>query len=131
MCNNYRNICPSALLARFFTRILLDVAEEVLPESQCSFQWSRGMIDIIFYTWQLQKNACEHQQPLFILWDFQRAFNKVPCCGLYSVILDAHITSLTSSSCFMRTWYIFILPFLESTKTNFLKKNAFQIGKLR
>ena len=50
-CGNYRGISLLYVAGKIFARILLDrllqLAEEILPESQCGFRPSRGTIDIV------------------------------------------------------------------------------------
>ena len=82
-CGNYRGISLLCIAGKIFARILLDrllqLAEEILPESQCGFRPSRGTIDMIFCARQLQEKSREQQQPLMqIFWDLRKAFDKVP-----------------------------------------------------
>ena len=82
-CGNYRGISLLCIAGKIFTRILLDrllqLAEEILSESQCGFRPSRGTIDMIFCARQLQEKSREQQQPLMqIFWDLRKAFDKVP-----------------------------------------------------
>ena len=90
-CNNYRGISLLSTAGKIFARILLDrlleLAEEVLPESQCGFRPSRGTIDMVFCARQLQEKSLEQQQPaMFIFWDLKKAFDKVPRLALWAVL---------------------------------------------
>ena len=81
-CGNYRGISLLCIAGKIFARILLgrllQLAEEILPESQCGFR-PRGTIDMIFCARQLQEKSREQQQPLMqIFWDLRKAFDKVP-----------------------------------------------------
>ncbi|KAK4320385.1 hypothetical protein Pmani_008736 [Petrolisthes manimaculis] len=62
-CNNYHGIFLLSIASKIFARILLGhlltLTEDVLPESQCGFRPSRGTIDIIFCTQQLQEKSLE------------------------------------------------------------------------
>ena len=82
-CGNYHGISLLCIAGKIFARILLDrllqLAEEILPESQCGFRPSRGTIDMIFCARQLQEKSREQQQPLMqIFRDLRKAFDKVP-----------------------------------------------------
>ena len=79
---NYRRISLLCIAGKIFARILLDrllqLAEEILPESQCGFR-PRGTIDMIFCARQLQEKSREQQQLLMqIFWDLRKASDKVP-----------------------------------------------------
>ena len=81
-CCNYRGISLLCIAGKIFARILLDrllqLAEEILPESQCGFRPSRGTIDMIFCARKLQEKSREQQQPLMqIFWDLRKAFDQV------------------------------------------------------
>ena len=60
-CGNYLGISLLCIAGKIFARILLvrllQLAEEILPESQCGFRPSRGTIDMIFYATQLQEKV--------------------------------------------------------------------------
>ena len=82
-CGNYRGISLLCIAGKIFARILLDrllqLEEEILPESQCGIRPSRGTIDMIFCARQLQEKIREQQQPLMqIFCDLRKAFDKVP-----------------------------------------------------
>ena len=82
-CGNYREILFLCIAGKIFARILLDrllqLVEEILPESQYGFRPSRGTIDMIFCARQLQEKSREQQQPLMqIFLDLRKAFDKVP-----------------------------------------------------
>ena len=90
-CNNYRGISLLSIVGKIFALILLyrllELAEEVLPESQCGFRPARGTIDMIFCACQLQEKSLEQQQPaMFIFWDLKKAFDKVPRPALWAVL---------------------------------------------
>ena len=57
-CGNYRGISllsiPGKILAKMILNRLLNLSEEVLPESQCGFRAGRSTTDMIFTIWQLQ-----------------------------------------------------------------------------
>ena len=71
-CNNYRGISLLSIASKIFARILLDrlllLEEEVLPESQCGFQPSRGTIDMFVCACQLQEKSREQQKPAMIIF---------------------------------------------------------------
>ena len=56
VCDNWRGIAlldvAGKVLARLVKNRLREVAEEILPESQCGFWQSRGCTDMIFVVQQ-------------------------------------------------------------------------------
>lgn len=106
LCDNYRGISLLSVAGKIFARILLNrllvVAEEVLPESQCGFRPSRGTIDMIFCARQLQEKGREQRKPvMFIFWDLQKAFDKVPRPAMWATLsrfgCPEHFVSLIRS----------------------------------
>ncbi|XP_047486801.1 uncharacterized protein LOC125037644 [Penaeus chinensis] len=90
-CGNYRGISLLSIASKIFARILLNrlliVADEVLPESQCGFRPSRETTEMIFCARQIQEKCQEQQQPvMFIVWDFKKAFDKVPRPAMWAVL---------------------------------------------
>ena len=87
-CSNYRGFSLLSIASKIFARILnrfLEVAEEVLPESQSPT--FTGTTDMIFCARQLQEKSQEQQQPLiFIFWYLKKAFNKVPGPAIWAVL---------------------------------------------
>ncbi|XP_076046084.1 uncharacterized protein LOC143028190 [Oratosquilla oratoria] len=91
LCGNYRGISLLSIAGKIFARILLsrlqEMAERILPESQCGFRASRGTTDMIFCARQLQEKSREQQNPLFIFfYDMERAFNRVPRAAMWRVL---------------------------------------------
>ena len=64
MCDNWRGISLLDVVGKVAARILQgrlqELAEEVLPESQCGFRKRRGCSDMIFTVRQLIEKANEH-----------------------------------------------------------------------
>ena len=63
VCGNHRGISLFSIAGKIFARILLErlqtIAEEVLPQSQCSFRPARGTTDMIFCARFLQEKSRE------------------------------------------------------------------------
>ena len=58
---------------------LQELAEEVLPESQCGFRKGRGCSDMIFTVRQLIEKANEHKAKIFLVFIYLRkAYDSVP-----------------------------------------------------
>ncbi|XP_067839378.1 uncharacterized protein [Heptranchias perlo] len=91
-CRNYREISRLSATGKVIVGILLNrllpVAEEFLPESQCSFRPSRGTMDMIFSARQVQEKCREQHQPLYMaFFDLAKAFDSVNREGLWSILL--------------------------------------------
>ena len=90
-CNNYRGISLLSIIGKVYARVLLiclqKLAKHVYPESQCSFQAERSMVDMVFSLHQLQEKCREQQMPLYIAFiDLTKAFNLVSRDGLYKAL---------------------------------------------
>ena len=71
-CDNWRGISLFDVVGKVIARILQDrlqqLAEEELPESQCSFCKGRGCSDMILAALQLVEESWEHQSKTFFLF---------------------------------------------------------------
>ena len=82
-CGNSRGISllsvAGKVLAKIMlTRLLEQVVDLVLPESQCGFRRGRSTIDMIFVAWQLQEKCSEQHQDLYLAFvDLTKAFDTV------------------------------------------------------
>ncbi len=47
-------------------RLINNITESMLPESQCGFRKNRSTIDMIFTARKLQKKCCEQCQDMFM-----------------------------------------------------------------
>ena len=61
-CSNYRGITLLSIAGKVLARVLLNrlvptIAEEILPESQCSFRANRGTMDMVLVLCQLQEKC--------------------------------------------------------------------------
>ena len=69
------------------TRLLVHVADLVLPESQCGFRRGRSTIDMIFVAWQLQEKCREQHQDLYLAFvDLTKAFDTVNRDLLWNIL---------------------------------------------
>ena len=72
VCDNWRGIAlldvVGKVLARLVQNHLHEVAEEILPESQCGFRQSRGCIDMIFVVRQCIEKLYEHREKGFLIF---------------------------------------------------------------
>ncbi len=82
-CGNYRGISLLAVAGKVLARVLLirllsQVANVVLPESQCGFRQERGTTDMIFVARLLQEKCREQHQDLYIAFiDLTKAFDTI------------------------------------------------------
>ena len=87
-CDNYRGISLLSTAGKILARILLrrlleNVTENTLSESQCGFRPGRGTSDMIFVARQLQEKSREQNQPLYMIFlDLTKAFDTVNREGL-------------------------------------------------
>jgi len=83
------------VLARvMLRRLLIHVAETVLPESQCGFRRGRSTIDMIFVARLLQEKCREQHRRLFFAFiDLTKAFDTVNCDLLWKVLAKFGCTS--------------------------------------
>ena len=83
-CNNSRGIFLLSLGGKILARIMLsrlvkNISECILPESQCGFRKERGTIDMIFTLRQVQEKCVEQNTDLYIAFiDLTKAFDTVP-----------------------------------------------------
>ena len=82
-CDNWRGISLLDVVGKVAARILQgrlqELAEEVLPESQCGFRKGRGCSDMIFTVRQLIEKANEHKAKIFLVFiDLRKAYDSVP-----------------------------------------------------
>ena len=107
-CGNYRGISllstAGKILARLLQNRLSPVAEQILPESQCSFRPSRGTIEMIFAARQLQEKCIEQQKPLS--WPSSTCLkpstpSTVAAYGKSFLAMAARRSLSTSSDCSM------------------------------
>ena len=90
-CNNYCGISLLSVVGKVFSRVVLKrlqvLAEQVYPESQCSFRANRSTVDMIFSLRQLQEKCREQRQPLFIAFiALTKAFDLVSRDGLFKIL---------------------------------------------
>ena len=69
-CSNYRGITLLSIAGRILARtllyrVILMIAQENTPESQCEFRYNRGTIDMIFVLRQIQKKCREQNMGLY------------------------------------------------------------------
>ena len=79
-CDNWRGISLLDVVGKVAARILQgrlqELAEEVLPESQCGFRKGRGCSDMIF---TVRQQANEHKAKIFLVFiDLRKAYDSVP-----------------------------------------------------
>ena len=82
-CGNSRGISLLAVAGKILARImlkrlLLHIAERILPESQAGFRQERSTIDMIFVARQLLEKAREQQKEMSLAFiDLRKAFDTV------------------------------------------------------
>ena len=91
-CSNYRGITllsnAGKILARLLlNRLILTIANEHLPESQCGFRVNRSATDMVFVLRQLQEKCREQNKGLYITFvDLTKAFDTVSRKGLWQIL---------------------------------------------
>jgi len=90
-CNNYRGISLLCIAGKVFARLLLprvrQIADRILPESQCGFRPSRSASDMVFSLRQLQEKSVEQSRSLYVVFiDLTKAFDTVSRSGLYNIL---------------------------------------------
>ncbi|KAL0156964.1 hypothetical protein M9458_048210 [Cirrhinus mrigala] len=91
-CSNYRGITLLSIAGKILTRLLLNwlvpaIAEDLLPESQCSFRANRSTTDMVFVLRQLQEKCREQNRGLYITFvDLTKAFNTVSRQGMWQIL---------------------------------------------
>ena len=69
-CDNWRGISLLDVVGKVFARVIQErlqqLAEEILPDSQCGFWRGRGCTDMIYAVRQLVEKCCEHDDCLFL-----------------------------------------------------------------
>ena len=69
------------------TRVVANNAENVLPETQCSFRKERGTADMVFVARRLQEKCRKQHQDLFMVFiDLAKAFDTVSRPLLWSLL---------------------------------------------
>ena len=82
-CDNWRGISLLEVVGKVVAKLiqirLQQLAERVLPESQCGFRKGRGCNDMIFTVRQMSEKAVEHRvKQFFIFVDLRKAYDSVP-----------------------------------------------------
>lgn len=92
-CGNYRGISLLAVAGKVLAKVMLqrlisNITESILPESQCGFRKDRSTVDMIFTARQLQEKCREQHQDLFMVFvDLSKAFDTVQRELLWDVLL--------------------------------------------
>ena len=91
-CGNYRGISLLAAIGKIFARVLLQrlsnqVAEAILPETQCGFRPNRSTTDMVFAARQIQEKCREQNKGLyFAFFDLTKAFDTVNREALWKIL---------------------------------------------
>ena len=90
-CDNWRGICLLSVLGKIFARVLQgrlqELAEAVLPESQCGFRPGRSTTDMVYALAQLIELAEEAGVSLFLVFvDLAKAYDSVPREALWKAL---------------------------------------------
>lgn len=92
VCGNSRGISLLSAAGKILTRLMLlrlltDIAEDVLPETQCGFRKERSTTDMLFVARQLQEKCREHHKPLYMVFiDLTKAFDTVNRPLLWNIL---------------------------------------------
>ena len=91
-CGNYRGLSLLDVAGKIFAKIMAsrfnrDIAERLLPDSQCGFRADRSTSDSIFVCRQLLEKGREQRQPVSIAFvDLKKAFDTVDRSLLFSIL---------------------------------------------
>ncbi len=93
ICGNSRGISLLSVGGKVLSKVMLqrlinNITESMLPESQCGFRKNRSTIDMIFTARQLQEKCREQHQNMFMAFvDLSKAFDTVQRELLWDVLL--------------------------------------------
>ena len=91
-CSNYSGITLLSIAGKILACIMLNIlilmiAQENTPESQCWFKSNRGTVDMIFVLRQIQKKCREQNMGLYAAFvDLTKAFDTVNRDGLWEIL---------------------------------------------
>ena len=91
-CGNSRGIALLAVAGKILAklinrRVANNIAEKIIPESQCGFRPNRGTCDMIFVARQLQEKCREQHVGMYMAFvDLSKAFDRVPRDLLWSIL---------------------------------------------
>ena len=92
LCGNSRGIALLSTAGKILTKLMLrrlvgNVSEELLPETQCGFRSDRSTVDMVFVIRQLFEKCREQHQPLYVAFiDLSKAFDSVDRSMLWTVL---------------------------------------------
>ena len=111
-CDNWRGISLLDVMGKVIARILQErlqeLAEDVLPESQCGFRKTRGCTDMIFTIHQLAEKLWENRAKSFITFiDLMKAHDSVPRSAMWLALGKWVYQRIPSNSSvhFTRVWW--------------------------
>lgn len=93
ICDNHRGISLLAVAGKVLAKVMLqrlinNITESMLPESQCGFRKNRSTVGMVFTTRQLQEKCREQHKDLFMAFvDLSKAFDTVQRDLLWEVLL--------------------------------------------
>ena len=93
ICGNHRGISLLAVAGKVLAKVMLrrlinNITESMLPESQCGFRKNRSTVDMVFTTRQLQEKCREQHKDLFMVFvDLSKAFDTVKRDLLWDVLM--------------------------------------------
>ena len=91
-CDNHRGISLLCIAGKVLARVILNrlitnVSETIVPESQCGFRAGRGTTDMVFAIRQLQEKCREQNKELHMVFvDLTKAFDTVNREGLWKIL---------------------------------------------
>ncbi len=81
------SITGKILALALLNRLTPNIAEEIMPESQCGFRANRGTSDMIFVLRQIQEKCREQNMGLYAAFiDLAKAFDTVSRNGLWKIL---------------------------------------------
>ena len=107
ICGNSRGIALLGTAGKVLAKLLLNrlitnISEKILPETQCGFRGNRSTVDMIFAARQLLEKSREQNRKLYVAFiDLSKAFDSVDRNLLWKVLQQygctKHFTKLLES----------------------------------
>ena len=92
LCDNHRGISLLCIAGKvlaqvILNRLIINVSETIVPESQCGFRAGRGTTDMVFAIRQLQEKCRKQNKELHMVFvDLTKAFDTVNREGLWKIL---------------------------------------------
>lgn len=88
LCGNFhRSVVGKVLCKILLDRLFINIADDVLPDSQCGFRHGRNAVDMIFFSRQLQEKWVEQRIDLYqVFVELSKAFDMVNLAAIWKIL---------------------------------------------